>query len=145
MKLIFLSILKTHNNRKTLFSTICFIIFWWIVFCIANRRWVNIAHTVFNTTLSYIYFRYFTTFSNKNPKLSIAILKIFSFQKLSKSWKMAFSISITFQDFPKPVRTMSTLKLGVLKVMPCGLQDVKYINEQVNKALLRTDIDVIDW
>ena len=36
--------------------------------------------------------------TNRNPRLSIAHLKMLSFPKLSGSWKMAFSISITFQN-----------------------------------------------
>jgi len=38
VKLIFICILKPYKTRNPLFSTIYFIIFWWIMFCITNNK-----------------------------------------------------------------------------------------------------------
>ena len=47
---------------------------------------------------------------NKFQNFSIVILKNLPFLKLSRSWKMTYSISITFKNFPKPVRTLPCLQ-----------------------------------
>ena len=82
MKLVFICILIPNKNRKMLFSTNYFMTFWWM----------------FNTTLSYIPYKIFLEFfQTKIQNLFTANFKILSFLQLSKSWKMSFSISKTFQ------------------------------------------------
>ena len=43
----------------------------------------------------------------------IAILQKFSFSKLSRSWKIALSVSKAFQNITKPVRTLCVEKCTV--------------------------------
>jgi len=67
--------------------------FWWIMLFVKHN-----IYGVQNGTVLYPFLDMLEYFQTKIQNFSIAILKNFSFPKLSRSWKMALSISITFQS-----------------------------------------------
>ena len=109
MKLVFIWILKPHENRKLLFFDNIFYNFWWVMLCIINSK-MNKHNTydVYYDRKLHPFQDIYRIFQIKIQNFSIAVLKILSFLTLSRSWKMAFSSSITPQNFRKPVQTLHT-------------------------------------
>jgi len=72
--------------------------FWWIMLFVKHN-----IYGVQNGTVLYPFLDMLEYFQTKIQNVSIAISKNFSFPKLSRSWKMALSIS----NFPQPIRVLT--------------------------------------